>query len=76
MKKEINAFEERESAGRELAKKLWKVIYDLDVSERTVYYALQSMLREIAVDEDIYLTNFKANEVIQRLQNNEREGSQ
>lgn len=76
MKKEINAFEERESAGRELAKKLWKVIYDLDVPERTVYYALQSMLREIAVDEDIYLTNFKANEVIQRLQNNEREGSQ
>ena len=68
MKKEINVLEERASAGRELAKKLWKVIYNLDVSERAVYYALQSMLREIAVDENIYLTKFKANEVIQRLQ--------
>lgn len=44
------------------------MIYDLDVSERAVYYALQSMLREIAMDENIYLAKYKANEVIQRLQ--------
>lgn len=63
-KKMIELLEQREREGKELATKIWNIIIEKNVTDKTLYNVLQSMLRKIERYEYVYLSTKKASEII------------